>query len=385
MMTSINDIAKQSTSVTQEELIQGAFDIFSPCVANTAVTSVTESILYPIDSNHSPIEFRILGRGNHYIEPFSIYLSYQCRIVNNDATNSDITDADEVGFVDALGQTMFNKIEMEIDNQFFSELTSSRASYKGFISMIRNIDRKKANYSELLRYEPDDLDAIAVQGKVPTAAVAIDEVNDPLLIQGLKKFLNEVRTKATQNKGFEKRMEICSESKWFSCITFPEVDLLNTASYLPPGKNITFKFYKANDDFLTISHKLPPAGNAATAFKRYKVEIRNAKLHVRFVTLHQDITNDHLLKWNRNEYSKHLFKRREILTSSCPVGTINYNMPSVLPGPLPKSILVFIVQSSAMNGKVMNTFFNPNLYTTVCDNKKLSNFFHLDISESFLF
>ena len=355
-----------SLNLTQQELINEPHQIFAPTLANIAVEDCGETTLHPINNALEPFEFRMLGIPDQYIIPWSLYVTLECRIVNADDSNL-APDNNDVGFVDALGQAIFSKIECEIDNQFNTVLTTSHASYLGFLSYIRSIDTEKANWCEMIRALPDDLNNLQVQSvpdpKIPDADVG--KAGDPYAVtkddRGTMRYIKTLKSSIRQNQlknpNFLKRAKCAAESAWFPVLCYPEIDLFKTPVYLPPGKGITLRFHIAPSNFLIITQALP--------FKDYKLEIRGPKLTFRTTKLHRSIIDDHIGLWNIKKYSKNQFKRRQVYLHTIQKGTTNIELPSIINGALPKTMLIGFVSTKAMNGDFrLNPFYFDHCHIT---------------------
>jgi len=156
------------------------------------------------------------------------------------------------------------------------------------------------------------------------------------------------------NKGYKKRSEEVKESRMFDMSGVIPSDFLRTSKHLAPGNKLTIKLHKAADNFIMLSEKADT----------YKLIIHDLRIDFRRVALKQTA---------REETELYPFSLTELRLFPIPAGMKNYTLNLSQGGILPKQIIFFASETSAMEGNQEKNPFNFKHFNC--------NFFQLKVND----
>ncbi|HEY6435190.1 MAG TPA: hypothetical protein VIY47_01255 [Ignavibacteriaceae bacterium] len=326
---------------TDADITTHAVDIFRLPVHDESMIGGFTSIIRPVN-NSDPFIFRIPAQGMSYLLLAAARLYMVLRVVRGDGT--EVTDDDYVSVINLIGNSIWEKIDVEIGGVLVPELGNLFANYKAYLETLLSYSYDAYNsHLQASRFIMDDAREYEDIGVRHKAAVVAG--------QGIAAQA-EVPFKASENQGFITRREMCNNSKRFEVISPVVSDFMQIKKLLPPGVPVSLIFTRARDAFTILSNK--PGAD-------FKIEIEDIKLHVRHVNLKPDLTTAHRRLFEIRP-ACYPIKRTIIKVSAHAPGLTSITLPSCFLGVMPKSLIVALVPSTSFHGSYSkNPYFFPHL------------------------
>ena len=303
-----------STRLRQEEIVQGAWEKITP-------TNSVEDI-NPI------IEFLIKGN-NMFIDLNNCYIETKLRVKNSD--NSNLADDDVVSVINYLGATLFNQVEMHLNNEHIA--TIGNYAYRSYLESLLSFNEEaKKSWLQAGLFFKDS-----------------DRYHDTL---------------GDDNTGFRFRKALISQSRTVELISKIHCDLFNQCRLLLNQVNVKLIFTRNTDAFCLL------AANTANV----KIEIEEISLFVRRATL-ADHKFTEINDMINKQDAKYFIPRVRVKAFTCAAGQRNVEIRNQLSAPdLPTRIVVGMVSNSAYSGqKALNPFnfqhFNVSSINITVDSK----------------
>jgi len=313
---------------TENDVASHATDCFRPIAQEVSMLSSNTVQIRPVSMNQSgPWDFKILQKGEQYIQ--GNHTRCYMKLAVTAADGSNITNAEGVGVVNMLPHSLIKTIELEIGGKTIPELQNTHANYKAYLETL-------LSYSE--------------EAKVGHLNTAMFRQDTATHFEDFAYSLTD--TSDTKNAGFKKRRKWIAESKKFE-VMFPlHCDFLNCDRLLPPGIDLTVKLTRESDDFvLMVPPTVTSASGATTAnTKKYKIEIEDIKLYVRYITVAENIFNNHRTQIQTSPMLLPI-KKTEFVTHNAGSGTTNILLDNLFLNKVPSALMVMLVDTESYNGK----------------------------------
>lgn len=302
----------------ETELTSHGLDVFTvPPVENILKDGKTV-YYYPINSVDSkgPFEFVIPKDPDTYT--YLPYTRLEGQITLTKADNTALAVADNVNIVNLFPQSLFKQVECEINGTQVCDLSTPTYAWKSFIE---------------------------------THLTYGNSAKDHQLFTSLyKKDTIEKEESFTANTNAKTRTSyLIGKTFFFSNVIHS--DFFHCQRYLIPNTELKVKFIRNDDSFSLLSEE----DAAAT-----KLTLSNLKLSVRKITV------DPLYKAAQEKKLEthpaiYPLTQSKIKTFQIPTGTSSIEIPSIIQGNLPRSVIIGFVNSKAFNSKCNgNPFFFQN-------------------------
>lgn len=319
------------TFITDEvELTSNGLDVFSVPPVDNVLKEGKTVYYYPINSADSkgPFDFVIPRDPESYIYMPYTRLEGVVKVTKADGTN--LAAADNTSVVNLFTQSLFKQVECEINGTQVCDISTPSYAWKSFIEThLTYNDGAKKTHLQCSMYEKDE------NGK---------ETN----------LTNE-------NDGAVARFAHISGGKSFYFSNIIHSDFLHCQRYLIPNTELKMKFIR-NEDSLSL---LAAAGNTA------KIVLSNLKLSVRKIKIdpmYREAQEKKLL----THPAIYPLTQSKIKNFQIPVGTKSIEIPSIIQGNLPRSIIIGFLSSSAFNGEITGNPFHFNHHNVSSFNLKLN-------------
>ena len=310
--------------------VDSSLDLFSIPPTDAISRESFYSKIYPVGSigQGGPLEFTLKSNKADFIDLRQSFLALTLKILKGDgsaptAPGNDgvIAAISKVFPTNYLSGAMFKDVELYIGNK----LISSSDSHYGYKAMIETLltygNQIHQSWGELEGFYKDDRD--------------FEEVSD---------------FDATHNSGARKRFLKTQYGKSFQLITKIHNDIFNQGKKFPGDIPMKVRFIRNDESFCLM---------AKSNDVHYKIEIEEAVLYVKRVTLEDTF----LLELDRTRATgklmKYPFKRVELKYSTqAPNKAILQENRVISNSELPKRIIVGLVDSRAWDGHLNYNPFN---------------------------
>lgn len=290
------------------EMGANTLDMFSGPILDTSLIHGKTLTIYPssVLTDTGPYDFIIPSDGVDFTDlPFT-RLEGAIEIVKSDGTK--LTDSDLNAYVNLLPHSLFKQVEVSINGQQVSDLSTPTYAYKCFIET-------------LLSY-PED---------VKSTSLMLEHFN--------KDTLGEESVYKKSCISFAKRHKAAAAGKiYFSIILHS--DLFHSEKYLLPGCEIRLKFIRNADSFSLLGDTLLS-----------KIKIHDLRLQIRRVTVDPSIL-DQIESGLSSKPALFPITSSKIRTYTIHKDMKMDRVANVFRGILPRSIIVGFVKTKAFDGAI---------------------------------
>ena len=305
----------------KDELMDQALDIFAPIQEETQLISGYEVEYSPIAplAGNNPIEFVVPSEGvDKYIQLNATTLRGYYQVLRGDGTSLANTD-DDVALVNNAPHSMFKNVKIKINNMQINAHTDTYA-YRAYMeNMLSFSSKAKGTYlAATTQWYEDSLSNYNVR-KRPTTS--------------------DGEGQAVLNHGWEKRHELCKNSKRIYFEIPVIADLFQCNRMLMGGYDLRVEFIRAPEAFTIMC-----AANA-----EYMIHLGDVRLAMRRVEVAQSLVASH----------QKLHASRPIILPLLQVKMHTYliqqgarnSHTTLFNGVLPSHINLAIAKNSAVAGK----------------------------------
>ena len=301
-------------AVELSEEMSSGLDIFDMPKADTSIKAgktVYHHLSTAINENNNIFEFVIPSENHEYTYLPLTRLEGQLQVSRVD--NAALTDADIVMPANAIANTIFRQVEVEINGVQVADLSSPTYHYKSYIESHLTFGKEpKRGHLKNAFYTKE----IAGQEE---AVVPLGETY------------------------LERREWLRKDNGKLNFSTSFYIDFFDSHRYLIPGTTMKIKLIK-NDDRLCL---MSTADQANT----YKVKVNKLCISVRKLTIHDDIVERHsqmLMK----QPAIYPIAQSKIRTYTINQGISATTIANVFNGKLPRTAIIGMVRSDAFNGTI---------------------------------
>lgn len=296
------------------EGMPGQLDLFEKPLLQAGILGANYYQYKPTTSiaDSTQLEFRIPGTGDFYIDLSKTLFSIQVKIVKEDNTSFEDTEA--ITPINGLFDSLFSDIKTEFNQKPVSD-SKNLYHYKCYFENLVNFNEtaKKTHLSAKLWVQDEP-------GKHDDGA----------------------------NKALLKRFEMTKGSKLVDMAGKIHVDVLNTDKFLLNEVGMRFLFVK-NKSEIILQKNADVAGG--------KVKILDASLWIRKVKISPSLLIAHSNTLNKFA-AQYPYKRVEMLNHTIPQGTQQYTLENLFLGHLPSRIILAMVSHKAFSGDYALSPFN---------------------------
>jgi hypothetical protein len=290
---------------------ENAYDV---CIQNSGI--VVHHPTATISDNTAPITFFIQGNDTQYVDLSQTSLYIRGKITAADGSAVGEVGAMSVAPVNNFLHSLFQQVSVHLNENHVtsqSSLYAYRAYLEAMLSFSGDYEQSQA--------------AAVMYNKDRSADVVV-------------------------GTGFEEAQNRIKDGKEFDMIGRPHVDICGQNRYIIPGIDIRFTLHRTPSDFYMA---VPQVAQQA---KGYSFTITQAKLLVKKHTLLPSILLNHIKIWESGIPASYPMRKVEMKSYTLPKDTIENVNENLLNGLLPDRIIVALVATSALHGKLgENPFF----------------------------
>lgn len=251
-------------------------------------------------NNWGPYEFELPAMStNSYLNMDSIYLYGKARIQKEvDGADVNLDEADEVAPINLFGSMFVRNLEVRLNDNMLPGSSGNDVNYKNYVETLLSYEESCTGHLESQIFSMDDVDQFNVIG--------------------------------TANDGFVERELYVQKSQVFDFTTPINADFLKSDHHLGPGNKLNLTIYRASDEFLLMCKKE----------LKCKVKLEELRLYFSRIESTQKRLNP----------EQHFITHTELSRFPQAAEKTNFTLPVNIGGVLPRTVVVFFVNTSSYNG-----------------------------------
>ena len=303
-------VGNRKTNIPFELTKASNFDHETPVPIEDAQIERLDNFVRPVSgvSGGGPYLFEIAAQEDTYLVMSTIALEVTAQITRTDDTDLQATDT--VGPINSLGTTMWEQIEVSLNDKLLNPASSANAHYKSYIETILSYDKTAGEThlrSQLFAMDKEDL----------------------------------FETYTNENTGFVERATLVKESRTFDMYSPIMADFLRSNNNLAPGHKLSIKLTRASDNFCLLA----PDGVPST----YKIVILDMRLFYDRIRLREIIAPPRVERYLTTGTVLKKFPIAQAMQTA--------NLQIFTGGVKPKTIVVAMVRTTACEGTLRRNPF----------------------------
>ena len=322
---------------------------YQTSILSSRYVEYTPSVNY--EKGKSPINVKIVGTKGEYIDLSNIYVYIRASIVNK-LTGALVTENDEIAPINYIHNTMFKQVDVYLDKKLVS--MPCDYAYRSYIESLLNFGKesKQSHLEASLWYKDKSEIMDSIQFKTAsttapsnTASPSTGSATASILTKMdqsrwrkrdvLPKDLNDgliIRKTSFQNKTCELYGQF-------------HVDIFNIEKYLLDDINLEMNFIKNDDKFCLMGKD------------GYELQINDFIVNVRKIKISDKVLLAHAMALERSN-AIYPISRVNVQSRTINQNVLSDKFENLISGPLPKRIVIGMVESEAFNGSLTKNPFN---------------------------
>ena len=327
-------------------------DIFVRPPIQTSILSSRWVEYTPImnyDKGATPIQIEVTGTKGEYIDLSSVYFYTRASLRNE--KNEILTTDHDVGPINYIQNTMFKQLDVSLNKKLVT--MPNDYAYRSYIEGLMNYGRESKNtHLETSLWIKDNalcMDSVMFPKKTapPPSASAQSSAQSSTLDTKLvskRSVLDPLPDEILYNHGLILRRSMFAGK---TCEMYGRLhaDIFNIDKLLLDEVNLEIKLYKNDNSFCLLG--LPG----------FKLQIDEFVLNVRKVRISDQVLVAHALALERTT-AFYPVSRVEVHGRTINKGVISDKFENLIKGPLPKKIVLGMIESAAYNGLMNKNPFN---------------------------
>ena len=301
------------------EAIKTELDLFTAPLTQHSVERSSYVEIAPLSAitDNGPIEFFIPGHGDNYLDLNNTLVHLRLKVTKRDGT--DIANDAKVSLINYPVATIFSQVDVTLGERLISQ-SSATYPYRAIMECLLNYseDTLKTQFSAGL-FSKD------------TAGGSM-ESTDP---------------STGANKGLAARARYCAESREFHLLGPIHSDIFFQERLLLNAVDLRLKLTRAKDEFCLMS----------ATDGDFSLKVLGATLFIKKVSVSPAVRLGHsqaLLKGN----ALYPLQRITMKTFSIPVGSRICSQENLFLGPLPRYVVIGLVDHASNTGSLNKKPFN---------------------------
>ncbi|KAK3082480.1 hypothetical protein FSP39_001881 [Pinctada imbricata] len=269
-------------------------------------------------SHGGVVEFNLSGANSNYLDLKRTRIFVRARILQQDG--SLLEDGDKVGLVNLPLHSIWNQVDISLQQQNITSSVSTNYPYKAYI------DR-------LLQH-----------------GISTDRglQQSQLFLPDSSGFFDDSDSTSGGNTGLFMRSQYTRNSSFVDLEGPIYSDICQQERYILNGVRVGFKFWPSRESFCLMSAETPA---------NYRLEIEECILRCCYVKINPGVLLGHseaLLK----QPALYPYRRSDIKCFAIPAGQFHMNVDDVFQGEVPERLVVGLVSSQAYSGSYTKNPFN---------------------------
>jgi hypothetical protein len=307
-------------SAEYTEAMLSEFDYWQPPMIQSSIVKEYDEVLKPASTlqDGQPIEFELVGAPNLYRDLNNSYLVITAKVVTT--ANANTAADTRITLVNNAIHSMFSSAELKLCGKTVTD-KETLYPYRAYIESLLTYDADVLNTREI------------VSGWAKDEAARMD--NTLLAVAG----------GVNPSAGFVARNKITRESRTFTLVGRPRLDLFHQSLDIPPECSMILKFTQSTDAFRLI-------GLAA-----HKLSILTANLYIRTKVASPELVMAHREMLNHANI-RIPFTKCNTRSFLIPGNSTSYTASNMFTSGVPKRIVIGFVENATMSGTVTTNPFN---------------------------
>lgn len=276
-----------------------------------------------------PYQFFIPDIPNHVIDGSSIKACLQIQLETNDGKVAP--PYAEVSFLPDIGNSLFESVQVAINEESYSELNQEHYPYKAYVEkLLKYSDRAHKRFLAPALAMPDSSTFLEKQWAYYKSEEAKED-----------KYPTEKK-----NTNYHMRANyVLGNGGKANIVTPLHLDLFQAARFMPPGLRFHLTFNRSSPEFYILS-QAEDADALVIGNQDYRIKILDFKLKVNYLLL------DGALKTAATQNKRFIvpYTKTLIHRTQFPVGYTTLHFDIARSGVLPRQLLVGMVDSRAFQG-----------------------------------
>ena len=338
----------EAFSIKMNVCVSSELDLFARPPYQTSILSsryveYTPSVNF--EKGRSPINVKIVGTKGEYIDLSNIYVYIRASIVNK-STGASITESDEIAPINYIHNTMFKQVDVYLDKKLVS--VPCDYAYRSYIESLLNFGKEsKQSHLEASLWYKDKAELMdSVQFKATAASTSSTGSATASILNKMDQNKRRKRDVLTTdlNDGLIIRRSAFQNK---TCELYGQfhVDIFNIEKYLLDEINLEMNFVKNDDKFCLIGKE------------GYELQINDFIVNVRKIKISDKVLLAHAMALERSN-AIYPITRVNVQARTINQNVLSDKFENLISGPLPKRIVIGMVESEAYNGSLTKNPFN---------------------------
>lgn len=288
-------------------------------------------------SHGGVIEFNLSAATTCYLDLLRTRLFLRARILHDDGTV--LKPKEKVGFVNLALQSLWNQVDISVQQQVISPTVSTNYAYKAYFDV-------------LFKYG------------VPSNTVP--RLQSQLFNPDTSGFMNDSDALSGGNFGLFQRAKMTEDSAFVDLEGPIYMDICQQDRFLINGVQVAIKLWPNRDAFCLMSSE---------DGMKYKIQIDDVILRCCYLKINPGVLLGHSEALQKQP-ALYPFKKSDIKCFGIPAGQFHLNVDDVFQGEIPERLMVGLVSSKAYSGHyTLNPYnfehFNCNFAAFYVDGKSV--------------
>ncbi|XP_020910824.1 uncharacterized protein F54H12.2 [Exaiptasia diaphana] len=360
---------KEPTRVTNHT--KSELDLFSEPTISTANKKCSWTQFAQSQQGMNPLKIKI-EQSSHFIKLKDISIEFDVQFMG--ANNARLVQTDMTAPVNNIGHSLIQQIILTINGSNVEQSSSTYYYYKAFLSRLLEygIEEKNTNLS-IEGFYPDDAGKIdetnmtphlagayqfgGANGRIGTAGSPTAAELNRVLGHLVKGIYDKQSVILPVNVGAMKRHKLCCSNRNVHFEIHPEIPLLKSERYLPPGCELEFTIYWARPEVVFQADQGQANAHAQTPKFTIvdgspKVNIKNAMIDEQLhIQLESQMLKDQMI-------AKYPLMSQPFKTAVIPDGRREYEWYNVFSGKVPNYMILTLQRADALQGSFTHSFTN---------------------------
>lgn len=288
-------------------------------------------------NNTRPIDFRIMGKENQYIDLHRSLLKVQFKLLVEDGTDPAI--AAKACVINNMAHSLWKQDDIYL-NQVLVSPSSNHYMYKAYIDMTLKENARNNHEIEAAMYFADTSSGI--------------DITNPTIVN---------------NKGLVNRYAFVKEGQLATALSPLKSDLASLKKWILPGVEIHIRLWQTSDAFRIVRDN--------TEIVNYKIQLEDVVFLANIITVKSSVTLAHhqLLQTHNAKYP---FERSRVQAFNIPTGSTSFRKDQLFQDERPDRVILGIVPADAYNGSLtanpyhFSPFGNPSEIDLTIDDQSMN-------------